>query len=118
MLTMKYEIYVNDYQRKFVELFFPFWESVENWMFSQMILDPRENMLFDEDDSFVWKLKPEEGKPILIIHELLSDNGIVFSDGHFTGGKTFCAKKIREHLDKCIQRRDGDYNFVEYDEDK
>ena len=82
-------------------------------MFDQMVTDTKEYMTFPNVENFVWQFMPEIGKPEILIHEVQNDNGIVFSDGTHTNGKTFCAGFMRKFFDECANRQNGNYKFVE-----
>ena len=113
IFTVRFEIRVNDYTRRFSVAYFPALSNVESWMFDQMVADTQEYMAFPNGEDFVWRFMPEIGKPEFIIHEVQNDNGIVFSDGTHTNGKRFCAGFMRKFFDECAQRQSGNYKFSE-----
>lgn len=115
MYTVRDEIYVNDYTKKFSQVFFPDLKALMDWQFSMMVADIKTHMTFPKksDDPPVWKFTPEEGGPTWIIHEVSNDEGIVFSDGFYTDGQTHCAKSVRTMLDECIKKQKARFKFVE-----
>lgn len=118
MITVRYEIRVNDYTRTFAVVYFPAMASMEGWMFDQMIADMRESMHFPNGDDLSWRFTPEMGKPEYIIHEVRNDSGILFSDGQFTDGQKHIAKSVVRFAEDCAKRQMGAFQFIDNDEEE
>lgn len=126
MITVKYEIVVNDHMRKFSCLYFPTLDKVGAWIIDKMIAPPAEFMVLpkrrENEEGFGWVMpvsfRPEQGEPEYRIHAIQNSNGWIFSDGEFTGGKKFCAVAVEKWLDEMRNFQSGNFQFVENEEDE
>lgn len=121
MITVKYEIVINDHMRKFSCLYFPALEKVGAWIIDKMIANPAEYMILpirrEKEEGYGWvepiSFRPEQGEPEYRIHAIQNSDGWIFSDGQFTGGKKFCAVAVENWIKELRSFQNGDFQFVE-----
>lgn len=93
-----------------------------DWIFDQMQIDYTKKpgcdfLTFPTNRFGKWyeiSVRPNYGGYVYWIHEIDSENGIIFSSGKYTAGKDFCAEKVQEWFQKCEERKKHPkFNFVE-----
>lgn len=119
------EKYRNDYTRKNVEMSFISLNEIFEYLkdiscnFSNKYDNrfPQKKNYNDNAKNWPGRISVSDEKDnyytVFWIHQIESQNGIVFSDGKFTRGEHFCAKSVEEWLNKCHEEKNKKFNFVE-----
>lgn len=132
MIKIKYEIYHNDYNRRFEEKSFPHMSDFKNWMFESMNRpyvdsDGYKNMYFLDEAVRVnrnirvgdeIRFKPDRYGAHYWVHFVSVNNNIVFSNGKYTNGQCYISEGFKAFMKECQDKRDGktiDFTFGEID---
>lgn len=125
MLRVRYERYWNDYRRKDEVKTFADLDELADWMFNQMQQDytnqstmsfptPKKVASIGETGPWTIEFRPVWGEEIIWIHQIESNDGIIFSDGRFTSRQKHWSKSVQDWLIRCEQRRrQPKFNFAE-----
>lgn len=120
MIKVKYEMYWNDLNKKHEVKSFYSLKDVENWMFDMMKRDYVNDdwaMRFPTQESVkrvqrlggsgLWgiEFRPEIGGVTYWIHQMETNDGIIFTDGKYTSRQKHWNKEVREWIDHCEERR-------------
>lgn len=103
MITAKIVKYYNDYNQKAFDKTFENLDELADWIFDQMQIDYTKKpgcdfLTFPTNRFGKWyeiSVRPNYGGYVYWIHEIDSENGIIFSSGKYTAGKDFCAERYR-----------------------
>lgn len=125
MLRVRYERYWNDYRRKDEVKAFADLDELADWMFNQMQQDymnqsamsfPTSKKVASIGETGPWTIefRPVWGEESIWIHQIESNDGIIFSDGRFTSRQKHWSKSVQDWLIRCEQRRrQPKFNFAE-----
>ncbi len=121
MIKIKYEIYHNDYNRRFEEKSFTYMSEFKDWMFGSMNRpyvdsDGYKNMYFLDDavrlnrkiragDEI--RFKPDYHGAHYWVHSVSDNNNIVFSNGKYTNGQCYISEGFKAFMKECQDKRDG-----------
>lgn len=96
-----------------------------DWMFNQMQQDymnqsamsfptPKKVASIGETGPWTIEFRPVWGEESIWIHQIESNDGIIFSDGRFTSRQKHWSKSVQDWLIRCEQRRrQPKFNFAE-----
>ena len=120
-----FEKYTNDYNRKSETKTFTSLTELENWIFGQMQQDysrnryamwfplPESVKKYKRDGPGSIEFRPCYGGEDIWIHQIESNDGIIFSDGRFTSGQKHWTIDVQNWLVHCEQRRKNPkFNFA------
>lgn len=121
MFTFKGERYYNDYTRQGWQKSFNSLEEFFNWAkeISSNFSNKYNNWFPSFNGGSVNRITVDDERSCgyeFFIYQIETENGIVFSTGRLTGGKSFCAQRIKEWCEESMKRmRDiqNTPNFVE-----
>ena len=121
MCTFKGERYYNDYTRQSWQKSFNSLEEFFNWAkeISSNFSNKYKNWFPSFNGGSVNRITVDDERSRgyeFFIYQIETENGIVFSTGRLTGGKSFCAQRIKEWCEESMKRmRDiqNTPNFVE-----
>lgn len=123
MISIKYEIYYNDYNRKYEDKSFGSMAEFKDWLFGLMNRpyvdkDGYKNMYFLDNNKEISsgsriEVRPERGGASYWIHCVSDNNNIVFSNGKYTNGQCYISEGFKEFMKECQDKRDGkEQSFV------
>ena len=132
MINIKYEIYNNDYNRRYESKSFASMSDFKDWMFGMMHRpyvddDGYKNMYFLDEVIRVGRdirtgdeirFKPEFRGAHYWIHCVNDNNNVVFSNGKYTNGQCYISEGFKAFMKECLDKRDGkvnDFVFGEID---
>ncbi len=121
MIKIKYEIYDNDYNRRYEDKSFGTMAEFKDWMFGLMNRpyvdsDGHKNMWFLDsvldspgrlDSSCRITIRPEWGGASYWVYCVNDNNKVVFSNGKYTNGQCYISDGFKAFLKECQDRRDG-----------
>lgn len=113
MITIKYELYYNDYNFSHRTEELKDLNSVKEWIYKKMRVKEYEKWIRLNYDPAYITIQPEGPGMNLHIHQIEDKDGILFSDGEYTNGLSHCADCIRkwiEELKKDI--KSPKFNFI------
>ena len=126
MITVYYEKYRNDFDRKEETATFPSLADTADWIFNQMrcnytkdtnMMDfptPEAAKRIGEDGPWEIEFMPERGGPTFWIHMMKEDGKIIFSDGRMTAGQKHWSKAVQEWCRACRERQKAPhFDFAE-----
>lgn len=129
MISIKYEIYHNDYNRRYENKSFRDMGDFKDWMFGLMnrpyadekmknmwFLDGVVKGRFSLDTSSRIEVRPEWGGACYWIHCVSDNNKVVFSNGKYTNGQTYISEGFKAFLQECMDKRDGKVQEFEFGE--
>ena len=119
------EKYTSDYNRKSETKTFTSLTELENWIFGQMQQNysrnryamwfplPESVKKYKRDGPGSIEFRPCCGGEDILIHQIESNDGIIFSDGRFTSGQKHWTIDVQNWLVHCEQRRKSPkFNFA------
>lgn len=109
MYTLKYELYNCDYLRKHEQKNFGSLSAMKSWIHENTIEDGYHKWLPRKDAIGAIEFGTKDRKFDMWIHEIDSDEGILFTDGKYTGQQKHMSDRIVEWVSGLRQRN---YNFV------
>ena len=113
MLTIKYEIYYNDYNfphriEKLKDL-----NEVKKWIYGQMHVSEYEKWIRLNYNPVYISIQPEGPGMVLYIHQIEDEDGILFSDGEYTNNLDHCADCIKKWIEELKNDiKSPKFNFV------
>lgn len=123
MYTIYGEKYFNDFTRKNVRMSFRSLEEIYDYMkkISYNFVDKYGNYFpVPNGDSYNWcgRISCTDKEDSLYrdfwIYKIENENGILYSNGHYTDGKKFCAKSIENWFVDCRNKIENKkFTFVE-----
>lgn len=131
MISIKYEIYHNDYNRRYEDKSFRDLREFKDWMFGLMhqpyvnekglpnmhFLDGVVKGRFSSmDSSSRISIRPEWGGDDYWIYCVSDNNKIVFTNGKYTNGQCYISEGFKAFLRECMDRRDGKEQVFEFGE--
>lgn len=130
MINVKYEIYWNDYNRRYVDKSFQDLQAFKDWMFGLMNRpyvdsDGYKNMHFLDyalnsqrkiDSSSRIDIRPERGGAAYWIYCVSDNNKVVYSNGKYTNGQCYISEGFKDFLRGCMDLRDGKVQTFEFGE--
>ena len=130
MIKIKYEMYWNDYHRRYEDKSFNSMAEFKDWMFGLMNqpyvdADGHKNMWFLDsvlkrperlDSSCRIDIRPEWGGVAYWIYCVSDNNKVVFSNGKYTNGQCYISDGFKAFLKECQDRRDGKEQAFEFGE--
>lgn len=120
MVDIKYEIYKNDYNRKYENKSFRDLKEFQDWMFGLMhqpyhnpyrknmnFADGVVNGKFSMSSAARIEVQPKQFGEVYWVHCVSDHDKIIFSDGNYTNGECYISEGFKEFMRDCIARRDG-----------
>lgn len=120
-----FEKYIDDYNCKSETKTFTSLTELESWIFGQMQQDyarnryamwlplPESVKKYKQDGPGSIEFRPCCGGESILIHQIESNDGIIFSDGRFTSGQKHWTIAVQNWLVHCEQRRKNPkFNFA------
>ena len=123
MIKVKYEVYWNDMNKKHKEKSFYNLKEVENWIFGMMKRDysddwamhfPTQEKVNRLNEKGPWEIefRPERGGASYWIHQMETNEGIIFTDGKYTARQRHWSQRVKEWIDHCEERRTAKPKFI------
>ncbi len=133
MINIEYEIYINDYMKKYKTARFDNLQELEDWIFNQMHRDysdqkegiwcmyfptPERVKNTHSDGPCSIRFRPDQGGASIHIYLISNKDGIIFSDGRATAHQKHWTKEVQDWLVHCDERQYAPkFNFVSSGED-
>lgn len=130
MINVNYEIYHNDFNRRYENKSFRDLGEFKDWMFGLMhqpYVSERKlpNMFFVDgvvkgklplDSSSRISIRPEWGGAHYLVHCVSDGNKVVFSNGKYTNGQCYISEGFKAFMQECMDKRDGKEQSFEFGE--
>lgn len=131
MISVKYERYWNAFNRTHETKSFETLHELEEWIFDQMeqvqqacrqqelrlssamfFPTPKSMEKIAADGPCHIMFKPNLYGQIIFVHEILTESGVIFSDGEFTAGQKHWTREVQDWLTHCFERQTSPKNNI------
>lgn len=125
MYKVRMEYYTNNYTRQHSDKWFDSLEEVFEWAkkksrdFSAKrgywFKGEKRDYTVDRDSVSRIEFATLEDRPFeeIWIHQIETEEGIVFADGYYTKGEKYCSKNVNKWLTECQEKAKEKPKFVE-----